>query len=356
MRVLGIETSCDETACAVVTDAAEPSRRILSHSLFSQLREHAPYGGVVPEIASRAHIEHLDGLVAEALAEAGLDLADLDAIAATAGPGLIGGVMVGLMTAKALAYASKKPLIAVNHLEGHALSVRISDDVPFPYLLLLVSGGHCQFLIVEGVGRYQRLGTTIDDAAGEAFDKTAKLLGLGYPGGPAIEKIAKQGDAARFSLPLPLKGKPGCDFSFSGLKTAVRLALESCGQNPTEQDKADLAASFQQTVMAVILDRARNAIALFDAAHGAAGKHFVVAGGVAANKALREGLINLAADHGMRFTAPPMKLCTDNGAMIAWAGLERFRLGLTDDLEAPARARWPLDTLAASKPYAGVKA
>lgn len=356
MRVLGIETSCDETACAVVTDAAEPSRRIVSHSLFSQLREHAPYGGVVPEIASRAHIEHLDGLVAEALSEAGLELADLDAIAATAGPGLIGGVMVGLMTAKALAYASKKPLIAVNHLEGHALSVRISDDVPFPYLLLLVSGGHCQFLVVKGVGRYQRLGTTIDDAAGEAFDKTAKLLGLGYPGGPAIEQIAKQGDAARFNLPLPLKGKPGCDFSFSGLKTAVRLALESCGPSPTEQDKADLAASFQRTVMAVILDRAKNAIALFDAAHGAADKHFVVAGGVAANKALREGLVNLAVDHGMRFTAPPMKLCTDNGAMIAWAGLERFRLGLVDDLEAPARARWPLDSLAAPKPYAGVKA
>ena len=365
MRVLGIETSCDETACAIVTDAdpsALPtgeslaSRRIVSHSLFSQLREHAPYGGVVPEIASRAHIEHLDGLVAAALAEAGLELADMDAIAATAGPGLIGGVMVGLMTAKALAYATGKPLIAVNHLEGHALSVRIGEDVPFPYLLLLVSGGHCQFLIVEGVGRYQRLGTTIDDAAGEAFDKTAKLLGLGYPGGPAIERIAKQGDAARFHLPLPLKGKPGCDFSFSGLKTAVRLALESCGPSPTEQDKADLAASFQRTVMAVILDRARNAIALFDAAHGAAGRHFVVAGGVAANTALREGLVCLAAESDMRFTAPPLKLCTDNGAMIAWAGLERFRLGMIDDLEVPARARWPLDTLAAPKPYAGVKA
>jgi N6-L-threonylcarbamoyladenine synthase len=356
MRVLGIETSCDETACAIVTDAADPSRRILSHSLFSQLREHAPYGGVVPEIASRAHIEHLDGLVAAALAEAGLELADLDAIAATAGPGLIGGVMVGLMTAKALSYASGKPLIAVNHLEGHALSVRIAEDVPFPYLLLLVSGGHCQFLIVHGVGRYQRLGTTIDDAAGEAFDKTAKLLGLGYPGGPAIEKIAKQGDAARFNLPLPLKGKPGCDFSFSGLKTAVRLALESCGPSPSEQDKADLAASFQRTVMAVILDRARHAIAMFDEAHGAADKHFVVAGGVAANRALRDGLVDLAAGHDMHFTAPPMALCTDNGAMIAWAGLERFRLGMIDDLEAPARARWPLDAMAAAKPFAGVKA
>ena len=356
MRVLGIETSCDETACAVVTDAADPARRIVSHSLFSQLREHAPYGGVVPEIASRAHIEHLDGLVAESLTAAGIGLRDLDAIAATAGPGLIGGVMVGLMTAKTLAYATGKPLIAVNHLEGHALSVRLSEDVPFPYLLLLVSGGHCQFLIVDGVGRYRRLGTTIDDAAGEAFDKTAKLLGLGYPGGPAIERLAKQGNAARFSLPLPLKGRPGCDFSFSGLKTAVRLALESCGPAPAEQDKADLAASFQRTVMAVILDRARHAIAMFDDSHAVRGKHFVVAGGVAANAALREGLVALAEDYGMRFTAPPMSLCTDNGAMIAWAGLERFRLGMIDDLEAPARARWPLDAMAAARPFAGVKA
>ncbi|WP_341915647.1 tRNA (adenosine(37)-N6)-threonylcarbamoyltransferase complex transferase subunit TsaD [Ferrovibrio terrae] len=356
MRVLGIETSCDETACAVVTDAADPARRIVSHSLFSQLREHAPYGGVVPEIASRAHIEHLDGLVAESLRTAGMKLGDLDAIAATAGPGLIGGVMVGLTTAKTLAYATNKPLIAVNHLEGHALSVRLSDDVPFPYLLLLVSGGHCQFLVVEAVGRYRRLGTTIDDAAGEAFDKTAKLLGLGYPGGPAIERLAKQGNATRFNLPLPLKGKPGCDFSFSGLKTAVRLALESCGANPSDQDKADLAASFQRTVMAVILDRAKNAIALFGESHGASGKHFVVAGGVAANAVLRAGLVDLSAQHGMTFTAPPMALCTDNGAMIAWAGLERFRLGMIDDLEAPARARWPLDAMAAAKPFAGAKA
>ncbi|MFN4311489.1 MAG: tRNA (adenosine(37)-N6)-threonylcarbamoyltransferase complex transferase subunit TsaD [Ferrovibrio sp.] len=356
MLVLGIETSCDETACAVVQDTGDPARRIVSHSLFSQLREHAPYGGVVPEIASRAHIEHLDGLVAESLKAAGLDLADLDAIAATAGPGLIGGVMVGLMTAKTLAWAAGKPLIAVNHLEGHALSVRLSDDVPFPYLLLLVSGGHCQFLIVEGVGQYRRLGTTIDDAAGEAFDKTAKLLGLGYPGGPAIERLARQGDATRFELPRPLWRKPGCDFSFSGLKTAVRLALESCGSDPSEQDKADLAASFQATVMAVILDRTRHAIAMFDESHGARGKHFVVAGGVAANATLREGLVALAEEHGMAFTAPPLKLCTDNGAMIAWAGLERFRLGMTDTLEAPARARWPLDAAAAAKPFAGAKA
>ncbi|WP_374467789.1 tRNA (adenosine(37)-N6)-threonylcarbamoyltransferase complex transferase subunit TsaD [Ferrovibrio sp.] len=356
MLVLGIETSCDETACAVVQDTGDPARRIVSHSLFSQLREHAPYGGVVPEIASRAHIEHLDGLVAESLHAAGIGLADLDAIAATAGPGLIGGVMVGLMTAKTLAWAANKPLIAVNHLEGHALSVRLSDDVPFPYLLLLVSGGHCQFLSVEGVGQYRRLGTTIDDAAGEAFDKTAKLLGLGYPGGPAIERLARQGDATRFELPRPLWRKPGCDFSFSGLKTAVRLALESCGPQPSEQDKADLAASFQATVMAVILDRARHAIAMFDESHAARGKHFVVAGGVAANAKLREGLVALAEEYGMSFTAPPLKLCTDNGAMIAWAGLERFRLNMIDTLEAPARARWPLDAQAAAKPFAGAKA
>jgi N6-L-threonylcarbamoyladenine synthase len=356
MLVLGIETSCDETACAVVQDTGDPARRIVSHSLFSQLREHAPYGGVVPEIASRAHIEHLDGLVAESLHAAGIGLADLDAIAATAGPGLIGGVMVGLMTAKTLAWAANKPLIAVNHLEGHALSVRLSDDVPFPYLLLLVSGGHCQFLSVEDVGQYRRLGTTIDDAAGEAFDKTAKLLGLGYPGGPAIERLARQGDATRFELPRPLWRKPGCDFSFSGLKTAVRLALESCGPQPSEQDKADLAASFQATVMAVILDRARHAIAMFDESHAARGKHFVVAGGVAANATLREGLVALAEEYGMSFTAPPLKLCTDNGAMIAWAGLERFRLNMIDTLEAPARARWPLDAQAAAKPFAGAKA
>ncbi|WP_374301914.1 tRNA (adenosine(37)-N6)-threonylcarbamoyltransferase complex transferase subunit TsaD [Ferrovibrio sp.] len=356
MLVLGIETSCDETACAVVQDTGDPARRIVSHSLFSQLREHAPYGGVVPEIASRAHIEHLDGLVAESLHAAGIGLADLDAIAATAGPGLIGGVMVGLMTAKTLAWAANKPLIAVNHLEGHALSVRLSDDVPFPYLLLLVSGGHCQFLSVEDVGQYRRLGTTIDDAAGEAFDKTAKLLGLGYPGGPAIERLARQGDATRFELPRPLWRKPGCDFSFSGLKTAVRLALESCGPQPSEQDKADLAASFQATVMAVILDRARHAIAMFDESHAARGKHFVVAGGVAANAKLREGLVALAEEYGMSFTAPPLKLCTDNGAMIAWAGLERFRLNMIDTLEAPARARWPLDAQAAAKPFAGAKA
>ncbi|WP_430396662.1 tRNA (adenosine(37)-N6)-threonylcarbamoyltransferase complex transferase subunit TsaD [Ferrovibrio sp.] len=356
MLVLGIETSCDETACAVVRDTAAPADRILSHSLFSQVREHAPYGGVVPEIASRAHIEHLDFLVDEALKSAGIELDQVDAIAATAGPGLIGGVMVGLMTAKALAYATGKPLIAVNHLEGHALSARLSDDTPFPYLLLLVSGGHCQFLAVEDVGRYQRLGTTIDDAVGEAFDKTAKLLGLGYPGGPAIERLARQGDAQRFPLPRPLKGKPGCDFSFSGLKTAVRLVLESLGDSPTEQDKADLAASFQAAVLDVIIDRTRHAIAAFDSIHGSKGRHLVVAGGVAANAALRDSLRQLAEKSGMSLSVPPPRLCTDNGAMIAWVGLERLRRGLTDGLDVSARARWPLDPAAEAKPFAGAKA
>ncbi len=356
MLVLGIETSCDETACALVRMAEDPAARILSHSLFSQVREHAPYGGVVPEIASRAHIEHLDALVDEALQAAGVELADVDAIAATAGPGLIGGVMVGLLTAKALAYAANKPLIAVNHLEGHALSARLAADTPFPYLLLLVSGGHCQFLAVEEVGHYRRLGTTIDDAVGEAFDKTAKLLGLGYPGGPAVERLARQGSPTRFALPRPLKGKPGCDFSFSGLKTAVRQALESLGAAPSDQDKADLAASFQAAVLDVILDRTRHAIQAFDAIYGAAGRHLVVAGGVAANTALRHSLAELAASRAMQLSVPPPRLCTDNGAMIAWVGLERLQRGLTDSLDVAARARWPLDPGAEAKPYAGAKA
>ena len=356
MLVLGIETSCDETACALVRDAADPAQRIVSHSLFSQLREHAPYGGVVPEIASRAHIAHLDGLIGETARRAGLPLAAADAIAVTAGPGLIGGVMVGLMTAKALAYALGKPLIAVNHLEGHALSARLAADTPFPYLLLLVSGGHCQFLAVEEVGVYHRLGTTIDDAVGEAFDKTAKLLGLGYPGGPAVERLARQGDATRFALPRPLKGKPGCDFSFSGLKTAVRLALEHLGAGATQTDKADLAASFQAAVLDTILDRTRHAIAAFGERYGRDGRHLVIAGGVAANAALRASLTALAARNGMQLSAPPPNLCTDNGAMIAWAGLERFKRGSVDSLDAPARARWPLDPQAEAKPFAGAKA
>ncbi len=338
MRVLGIETSCDETAAAVVT----AERRVLSDLVLSQLDEHRPYGGVVPEIAARAHVEHLDGLIARAMAEAGLGFADLDGVAATAGPGLIGGVMVGLMTAKAIAAAAQIPLAAVNHLEGHALSARLIAEVPFPYLLLLISGGHCQLLIVEGVGRYHRLGTTIDDAVGEAFDKTAKMLGLGYPGGPAVERAAQAGESARFALPRPMLGRTGCDFSFSGLKTAVRRAVRELGDAPDAAAAADLAAAFQEAVAEVLSDRTRNAVAEFRARHGEA-RRLVVAGGVAANRFLRARLATLAAREGMEMIVPPPALCTDNAAMIAWAGIERLGLGLSDPLDTPPRARWPLE-------------
>jgi N6-L-threonylcarbamoyladenine synthase len=338
MRVLGIETSCDETAAAVVT----AERRVLSDLVLSQLDEHRPYGGVVPEIAARAHVEHLDGLIARAMAEAGLGFADLDGVAATAGPGLIGGVIVGLMTAKAIAAAAQIPLAAVNHLEGHALSVRLIAEVPFPYLLLLISGGHCQLLIVEGVGRYHRLGTTVDDAVGEAFDKTAKMLGLGYPGGPAVERAAQAGESARFALPRPMLGREGCDFSFSGLKTAVRHAVRELGDAPDAAAAADLAAAFQEAVAEVLIDRTRNAVAAFRARHGEA-RRLVVAGGVAANQFLRARLATLAEAEGMEMMVPPPALCTDNAAMIAWAGIERLGLGLADPLDTPPRARWPLD-------------
>jgi N6-L-threonylcarbamoyladenine synthase len=349
MRVLGIETSCDETAVAIVEAAAgnEPVGRILANVVYSQLSEHRRFGGVVPEIAARAHLERLDGLVADALAEARLELADLDGIAATGGPGLIGGVMVGVMTAKAMAFAHDKPFLAVNHLEGHALSVRLTEDVAYPYLLLLVSGGHCQLLTVRGPGDFTRLGTTIDDAVGECFDKTAKLLGLGFPGGPAVEKAAHGGDPQRFQLPRPMWRKPGCDFSFSGLKTAVRqmvekLAIEKRGAGEA-QAIADLCASFQRTVGDVLADRCGNALALAPAST------LVVAGGVAANLYLRGRLESLAAQHGARLVAPPVKLCTDNGAMIAWAGLERLRLGHADPLDFRPRPRWPLDPDAAHR-------
>lgn len=347
MYVLGIETSCDETAAAVVSD----DRRILSNVVLSQIDEHRPYGGVVPEIAARAHVAHLDRLIAQAMTEAAIDYGDLAAVAATAGPGLIGGVMVGLVTGKAIAAAAGKPLIAVNHLEGHALTARLTDDVSFPYLLLLVSGGHCQILLVEGVGKYRRLGTTIDDAIGEAFDKTAKMLKLGYPGGPAIEKIAADGDPNAVRLPRPMKGREGCDFSFAGLKTAVLHVLKK----EPDIDPADLAASFQAAVVDVMRDRLKNALA-WAAIEVPELSHIVVAGGVAANKALRAGLEEAAGDAGLQLLAPPIDLCTDNAAMIAWAGLERFRLGLTDDLDAEARPRWPLDPDAAPKPFAGVRA
>jgi N6-L-threonylcarbamoyladenine synthase len=341
--ILGIESSCDETAAALVTDA----REIVAHRLAGQEAAHTPYGGVVPEIAARAHVEALTPLVEAALHDAGKTLADVDAVAVTAGPGLIGGVMVGLVTAKALALAADKPLIAVNHLEGHALSPRLADpDLVFPYLLLLVSGGHCQLLLVEGVGRYQRLATTIDDAAGEAFDKTAKLLGLGFPGGPAVERAAGEGDPRAVPLPRPLAGTPDPHFSFAGLKSAVARARDS-GKWRAE----DIAASFQQAVVDCLVDRTRGA--LDHAGHATA---LVVAGGVAANGPIRAALQSLAIEHGLKFVAPPLWLCTDNAAMIGWAGAERFAAGLIDPLDTPARARWPLDPDAAPARGAGVKA
>ena len=362
MLILGIETSCDETAAAVVTDA----RAVLSSRVLSQTGEHAPYGGIVPEIAARSHLDHLDRLIGEALAEAKVSLADLDGIAATGGPGLIGGVIVGITTAKALALVAKKPLIAVNHLEGHALTARLSDDLPFPYLLLLATGGHCQLLIVEGVGRYKRLGTTIDDAVGEAFDKAAKMLGLGYPGGPEIERAAAESSAAarrRFALPRPLAGRPGCDFSFSGLKTALRLCIENLAPDDLEDGApkravvAAIAGAFQDAIADVMADRAGNALESFLRTNPpAAARHLVIAGGVAANQALRARLAILAEKRGVRLIAPPLALCTDNAAMIAWAGVERLRLGLTDALDFAPRPRWPLDPAAPRAVGAGVKA
>jgi len=341
MIVLGIETSCDETAAAIVGD----DRAIRANIVYSQLDEHRVFGGVVPEIAARAHLEVLDDVVRAALSDADIELADIDGIAATGGPGLIGGVIVGTMTAKAMAAAADKPYIAVNHLEGHALTARLTDDVEFPYLLLLVSGGHCQLLSVKGPGDYEQLGTTMDDAVGEAFDKSAKMMGLGFPGGPAIEAAAKAGDAKRFDFPRPLKGRQGCDFSFSGLKTSVRQAILKTGTDTlTEKDANDIAASFQAAVAETVADRCANAIAAFDEAHPD-GKTLVVAGGVAANTALREKLSALCALTGFKFVAPPPALCTDNAAMIAWAGIERLRLGLTDEMDFAPRPRWPLEEL-----------
>jgi N6-L-threonylcarbamoyladenine synthase len=344
--ILGIESSCDETAVALV----RADRTILAQRIASQNEAHERFGGVVPELAARAHADRLAPMVADVLAEAGITLAEVDAIAGTAGPGLIGGVMVGLVTAKALAMAANKPLIAVNHLEGHALSPRLADAaLHFPYLLLLVSGGHCQLLFVEGVGRYRRLATTIDDAVGEAFDKSAKVLGLGFPGGPALERAARTG-TPRFALPRPLVGSDDPHFSFAGLKSAVLRARAGI-KNPSDQDIADLAASFQQAACDCLVDRTSRALAAVPTATA-----LVVAGGVAANQAIRGALANLAAAHGLPFVAPPMWLCTDNGAMIAWAGVERFQAGDIDDLHAPARPRWPLDPTAEAARGAGVKA
>jgi N6-L-threonylcarbamoyladenine synthase len=352
--VLGIETSCDETAAALVRRTADGHGTILSNVILSQIEDHAAYGGVVPEIAARAHVEALDGLIERALREADVGLDAVDAIAATAGPGLIGGVLVGLMTAKALAAATGKPLIAVNHLEGHVLTPRLTDAVAFPYLVLLVSGGHTQILSIEGLGRYRRLGTTIDDALGEAFDKTAKLLGLPYPGGPAVEQAALTGRADRFDLPRALLGRDSFDFSFSGLKTAVRLAAQAIA--PVSQDDiADLTASFQAAVGDVVAQKCARALLWFREAHPDSAPVLVVAGGVAANRALRAALIGTAERHGARLIVPPARLCTDNGAMIAWAGAERLAAGLTDHLDAAARPRWPLDDDAAPRLGSGHK-
>ncbi|WP_439816485.1 tRNA (adenosine(37)-N6)-threonylcarbamoyltransferase complex transferase subunit TsaD [Zavarzinia sp. CC-PAN008] len=337
--VLGVETSCDETAAAIVSG----DRDILANEVLSQVAEHTPFGGVVPEIAARAHVEHLDRLIARALATAGVGFGDLAAIAATAGPGLIGGVMVGLVTAKAIAAVHDLPLLAVNHLEGHALTARLVEPIGFPYLLLLVSGGHCQLLRVQGVGQYRRLGTTQDDAVGEAFDKVAQILGLGFPGGPAVERAARNGDATRFDLPRPLLGRAEPDFSFSGLKTAVRQLVDRM-RPLSGQDQADVAASFQAAVADVMVDRTARAMAL------AGPMPLVVAGGVAANQVLRARLGVLADSQGQRLVAPPLKLCTDNAAMIAWAGHERLAAGLTDPLDIAPRARWPLDPGAILRP------
>lgn len=344
MRVLGIESSCDETAAAIVTDRKE----LLSSVVFSQA-EHELFGGVVPEIAARAHLQKVGSIVRTALNQAGVGFKDLDAVAASAGPGLIGGVIVGVMTAKAIAAVHDLPFIAVNHLEAHALTVRLTQDVPFPYLLLLTSGGHCQILIAEGVGKFKRLGATVDDAAGEAFDKSAKMMGLGYPGGPKIEQYALSGDANRFDLPRPMVGKPGCDLSFSGLKTAIRHIIEGFSPDGTienavlsEQDKADLCACFQRAVLESLCSRLKNGIKIFKKEYPS-GTHLVVAGGVAANTALRQSLENLAERYKLTFAAAPMKLCTDNGAMVAWAGMERFLAGMSDPLDFSPRPRWPLD-------------
>jgi N6-L-threonylcarbamoyladenine synthase len=344
--VLGIETSCDETAAAVVLRGADGRGRILSNVVRSQWEQHKPFGGVVPEIAARAHVECLDTIVAEALQGAGIGLDRLSAVAATAGPGLIGGLIVGLTTAKALAFAAGKPLIAVNHLEAHALTVGLTEGLAPPYLLLLVSGGHTQTLLVEGVGMYTRIATTIDDALGEAFDKTAKLLGLGQPGGPAVERMARTGDPTRFPLPKPMVGRDEPHFSFSGLKTAIRQAAHKAAPL-TDQDVGDLCASFEASVAASVADRCRRAFALSEALlPPGAPRRLVVAGGVAANLKLKATLAVVAAENGYTLHVPPVALCGDNGAMIAWTGAERFVRGMTDGLDFVPRARWPLDAAA----------
>ncbi len=345
MLVLGIETTCDETAAAVVERGPDARGRILSNVVLGQIDAHAAFGGVVPEIAARAHVDVLDSLIAQAMQQAGCTFDKLDGVAAAAGPGLIGGVIVGLTTAKSIALVTGKPLMAVNHLEAHALTARLTDHTPFPYCLFLASGGHTQILAVRGVGDYVRLGTTMDDAIGEAFDKTAKLLGLGYPGGPQVEKEAAKGNPNRFALPRPMQHRKEADFSLSGLKTALRLEAEAIAP-VSDEDVADLCASFQQAIVDVVYDRLRAGLRMFNERDGAPSA-LVAAGGVAANQAIRNALLKLAAESRVKLVLPPMELCTDNGAMIAWAGAERLALGLKDGMDVAPKARWPLDEIAA---------
>lgn len=344
--ILGIESSCDETAASVLRQSANGDVEILSSIIASQDAEHAPFGGVVPEIAARAHMQKIDTVIEQAMGQSGVTYDDLSAVAATAGPGLIGGVIAGLMSAKGLSLALGIPLIAVNHLEGHALSPRLAEPCAFPYLLLLVSGGHSQLLAVKGLGDYERLGSTVDDAAGEAFDKTAKVMGLGFPGGPQVERTAQSGDPNAIPLPRPFKGKPHADFSFAGLKTAVARAYEA--SEKTDRAKADIAASFQRAVCDVLADRTGRAMDMFDKISQAGERRFVVAGGVAANGAIRDTLEMLCVKRGYSLAAPPLKFCTDNAAMIALAGLEHYRKGQYAPLNAKALPRWPLDKIAAT--------
>jgi N6-L-threonylcarbamoyladenine synthase len=334
MKILGIETSCDETAASIVSD----SREILSHVVISQVLEHQKFGGVVPEIASRAHLDYLQKITLKAVCDANINISQLDAIAVTAGPGLIGGLLVGLMFAKGLSFALQKPLLAINHLEGHLLTARLTNDVEFPFLILLVSGGHCQILIAEKIGKYHKLGSTLDDALGEAFDKVAKMLGLGYPGGPAIEKMATNGNEEAYQIPLAMKGRPCCDFSFSGIKTAVKRIIDN-EKELNEEVISNICASFQKTVSEILIDRLKNSI---KKANNFPINKLVIAGGVAANQYLFKKISSFMFFYNINTIAPPISLCTDNGAMIAWAGIERFRLGMVDDLNFAPKARWPL--------------
>jgi len=352
LTFLGIETSCDETAASIVTETDDGLGQILSNVVSSQINEHKEFGGVVPELAARAHIEKIDLIINEAIKKSNLKLKDIDGVAATAGPGLIVCLTVGLGTAKAIAASLNKPFVAVNHLEGHALSPKIINRISFPYLLLLISGGHTQFLEVQGIGKYKRLGTTIDDAIGEAFDKTAKLIGIEFPGGPQIENFAKKGDETYFDLPKPIINKGGCNLSFAGLKTAV---LKISKKISTEKEKFDLAASFQKTVEDILHTKSKIAMDMFRNNNNNNTGVFVIAGGVASNKRIRNKLKNLAIVEKYKPIFPPINLCSDNAAMIAWVGIEKFKLNLNNKLDFPAKARWPLDENAPFMKGAGIK-